>query len=208
MKITNPLDNILDNEVKVKILRFLIRTSAEWNGRQIAKEIKVTPATTHKALYSLYKEGVLSLHNIGKTHVYKLNKANILVNDMLKPLFAKEDRMLDNIIAMIKRKISASKLKNEITSIALFGSVNAKEDHPTSDIDILVIVENAKMKKVAGRLFEEIGERISKDLGNMLSPYVNTKAEFKTKNRKGLAVIKNILKYHKLIYGERLETLL
>lgn len=208
MKITNPLDNILNNETKVKILRFLLRTGAEWNGRQIAKEIKVTPATAHKALHSLYNEGVLLLHNIGRTHVYKLNEASILVNGMLKPLFAKEDKILDNIIAMIKRKIATSKLKEEIASIALFGSVNARKDHPTSDIDIVVIVENAKMKKIAERLFEEIDKRISKEMGNMLSPYINTRAEFKAKDKKGLAVIKNILKSHKLIYGERLESLL
>ena len=208
MKITNPLDNILNNETKVKILRFLFRTGAEWNGRQIAKEIKMTPATTHKALHSLYDEGVLLLNNIGRTHVYKLNKPSVLVSGMLKPLFAKEDEILDNIIATIKRKVSASKIKNEITSIALFGSVNTRKDHPSSDIDIAVIVENVKAKKKVERMFEEIDKKISRKLGNMLSLYINTVGEFKAKNRKGLKVIKNILKSHNLIYGKRLESLL
>jgi Nucleotidyltransferase domain. len=208
MKITDPLDNILDNEAKVKILRFLFRTGAEWNGRQIAKQIRAAPATTHKALHELYGEGVLLLNNVGRTHLYKLNKPRILVNDILKSLFAKEDKILDNVIVAIKRKVSTSKIKNGVVSIALFGSVKTKKDHPTSDIDIVVIVENAKVKKNAECLFEKIGEKITDELGNTLSPYINTKSEFKTKNNKGMAVIKDILKNHDLIYGERLETLL
>ena len=208
MRITAPLDNILDNEAKVKILRFLFRTGAEWNGRQIAKQIKVTPATTHKALHELHREGVLLLNNVGRTHLYKLNKPRVLVNDILKSLFAKEDKILINVINAIKRKVLASKIKKAIVSMALFGSVKTKKDHPTSDIDIIVIVENAKTKKSAERLFEKIGEKIARDLGNMLSPYINTRSEFKSKNKKGLAVIKNILNSHSLIYGERMESLL
>ena len=99
MKISSPLDKILNNETKVKILRFLFKTNAEWNGRQIAKEIGVTPATTHKALQSLHKEGVFLLRNIGKTHVYTLRHNNFTVSNMLKPLFAKEEKVLDNILA-------------------------------------------------------------------------------------------------------------
>ena len=57
-------------------------------------------------------------------------------------------------------------------------------------------------------MFEEIDKKISRELGNMLSLYINTAAEFKAKNRKGLKVIKNILKSHNLIYGKRLESLL
>ena len=44
MRVHNPLDKILSNEIKVKILRFLCKTEAEWSGRQIAKEIKVSSA--------------------------------------------------------------------------------------------------------------------------------------------------------------------
>ena len=208
MKITKPLDNILNTDVKTKILRFLCRTGAEWNGRQIAKEIGVTPKAAHKALNTLNKEKVLLLRNMGKTHIYSLNVNNFLVSKLLKPLFLKEDSILNSVINVIKRKISASKIKKDITSVAIFGSVSAHEDHPASDIDIAVIVKNAKAKASAERLFEEIYAKISREFGNAISPYLNTKTEFKTKHEKGLAVIKDILKSHSLIYGERLERLL
>lgn len=208
MKFTRPLDEILNTEAKVRILRFFCRTNAEWNGSQIAKEIKITPAATHTALRILQKEGLLTLRNMGKTHVYSLKEDSFLVSNLLKPLFIKEDCIMDTVIALIKRKISGSKTKRDIASVALFGSVSASQERPTSDIDLVVVVENAKAKPIVERLFRELDERISRQFGNTISPYLNTRSEFRTKHKKGLAVIKNILKTYKLIYGERLESLL
>ena len=42
----------------------------------------------------------------------------------------------------------------------------------------------------------------------MVSPYINTEAEFKAKHKKRLDVIKNILKANTLIYGEEIEKIL
>lgn len=206
MKITKPLNNILDGEAKIKVLRFLCTTGAEWNGRQIAKETGMTPATAHKALYGLNKEGVLLLRNVGKTHIYCLNGDSFIVTDILKPLFAKERKVLVSIIDIIKRAVSSSGIKRDIISIALFGSVNVQKDHAMSDIDVIVIVKNAKVKPKAEKLFEEIDQKISKRFGNILSPYINTRSEFKSKYSKKMAVIKKILKEHTMIYGEKLET--
>jgi predicted nucleotidyltransferase len=207
MKFTKPLDEILNTEAKIRILRFLCRTNAQWNGSQIAREIKITPAATHTALRALQKEGLLTLRNMGKTHVYSLREGSFLVSNLLKPLFTKEDNILDSVIVLIKRKISGSKVKSDIASVALFGSVSSRQERPTSDIDLIVVVENAKTKPVVERLFGEVDEKISKQFGNTLSPYVNTRSEFKAKHKKGLAVVKNILKTYRLIYGERLENL-
>lgn len=208
MKITNPLNGILNNETKIKILRFLFRTNAEWNGRQIARQIKVTPAATHKALQDLHKEGVLILHNIGKTHVYILNKGNFAVTDILKPLFEKENKILSHILGIVRRKISASKIRKHIKSVALFGSVSYRKDRSTSDIDLAVIIDNIKFKPKTELLFEEIDRKISKDFGNIVSPYIQTEKSFNYNYRRGLALIKNIMKSQKLIYGSRLETII
>ncbi|MFH1442091.1 MAG: nucleotidyltransferase domain-containing protein [Candidatus Omnitrophota bacterium] len=208
MKFTKPLDEILNTETKIRILRFFCRTGAQWNGSQIAKEIKITPAATHTALRALEKEGLLILCNMGKTHVYSLKEDSFLVLNLLKPLFTKEDKILDTIIGLIKREILGFKARKGIVSVALFGSINIHKDRSTSDIDLAVIVENAKVKPVIERLFGELDARISKEFGNTLSPYVNTRTEFKAKHKKGLVVIKNILKSHNLIYGEKLKSLL
>lgn len=208
MKFTKPLDTILNTETKTRILRFLCKTNAEWNGSQIAKEIGITPAATHAALSALRREGVLELRNMGKTHVYSLKEGSFLVSSLLKPLFANEDKILDTIIDKIKRKILSSKAKKEIVSVALFGSVSVHQENPTSDIDIAAVVENTKAKAVIERLFEEADIKVSREFGNAIAPFINTRAEFKAKHKKGLAVIRNILKSNNLIYGERLQNLL
>ncbi len=208
MKFTKPLDGILNTEVKTRILRFFCKTGADWNGSQIAKEIGVTPAAAHTALRALQAEGVLALRNMGKTHVYSLRENSFLVSNLLKPLFEKEDKIRDTIINLIKRNVLSSGAKKDITSVALFGSVNVRRERSTSDIDLVVIVENVSARAVAERLFEKLNQRIAKEFGNTLSPYVNTRSEFKAKYKKGLAVVKNILKHHNLIYGDRLERLL
>lgn len=207
MKIANPLDKILDNEAKVRILRFLIKTKAQWNGRQIAREIGVTPATAHKALQGLHKEGVLILRNIGKTHVYNLNGDNYLVSNLLQPLFAKEEKTLSSIIDMIRRRIEAADVKKHISSVLLFGSINLHKGHPTSDIDLAVVIKDEKSRKNTEALFEEIDKKASSKFGNAVSPYINTEAEFKAKHKKGLGVIKNIVKSHQLLYGKEIKAL-
>jgi len=208
MKITNPLDKILDNESKIKVLRFLFKTNAEWNGRQIAKEIGVSPATTHKALRELNKEGVLLLCNMGKTYVYTLNQSNFTVVNMLKPLFVSEDKLIGYILGIIREKTATSAIKSGIFSVALFGSVSVRKDNAASDIDLIVIVRDLKTKVAAEFLFEEIDKRISKEFGNTVSAYINTETEFRSKYKKGVTIMRNIIKENRLIYGEPIERLL
>jgi len=208
MKITKPLDGILNTEAKTKILRFLCRTGAEWNGSQIAKEIGMTPAASHSALNELVKEGIILMRNMGNTHVYNLREDNYIVSDLLKPLFLKEDKALSIIISIIKRNLTSSKIKGKILNVSLFGSVNTRQDHPTSDIDLAIIVSDAKIKSKVEKLFEKIDREVSAKFGNTISPYINTPSEFKAKHKKKLEVIRNILKSPTLIYGERIGKIL
>mgnify|MGYP001084750544 CR=1 FL=1 len=85
MRVHDPLDKILNNEVKIKILRFLCKTEAEWSGRQIAQEMKVSPAACHKALRELNNEGALLLRSVGRSYLYRLNKENLSLIHISEP---------------------------------------------------------------------------------------------------------------------------
>lgn len=208
MKFSKPLDAILNTEAKTRILRFLCRTNADWNGNQIAREIGISAPAAHTALNSLYKEGVLQLRTMGNTHVYSLKQDTFLVSSLLKPLFAREDKLLDAVIDIVKRKIASFKARSQILSVALFGSTSISRESPTSDIDIAVIVQGAKAKHSVERLFDQVDAKISKEFGNTVSPYINTLFQFKAKRKQGMVVVKNILKSYRLLYGKRLESLL
>ncbi|MBI5187847.1 MAG: nucleotidyltransferase domain-containing protein [Nitrospirae bacterium] len=188
-------------------MRFLCKTEAEWSGRQIAKEIKVSPAACHKALRELNNEGALLLRGIGKSNLYSLNKESLIVSDLLNPLYERESKIPDEIYKGIVRNISSLVIK-DIVSIAVFGSVKKRKERPTSDIDLLVLVKNSENKGEVEEDFGKVNEKIISRFGNTVSPYIQTVEEFNLKYRKGLSLIKNILKSHRLLFGTPLEELL
>jgi len=207
MRVHNPLDKILNNEIKIKILRFLCKTEAEWSGRQIAQEIKVSPAACHKALRELNNERALLLRSIGKSYLYRLNKENLIISELLKPLYEKESKIPDDVYRAIVKNISSLVIK-DIVSIAVFGSIKKGKERPTSDIDLLVLVRNREDKRKVEEDFGKVNEKIISKFGNTISSYIQSIEEFKLKYKKGLALVKNILKSHRLLFGKPLEDLL
>lgn len=207
MRVHNPLDKVLNNEVKVKILRFLCKSEAEWSGRQIAQEIKVSPAATHKALRELNNERVLLLRSVGKSYLYRLNKENLIISELLKPLYEKESKIPDEVYEAIVRSISSPVIGN-IISIAVFGSIKRKKERPTSDIDILVVVRSSANKRGVEEAFGNVNEKIMARFGNTVSVYIQTVEEFRLKYKKGVTLIKSILKSHSVLFGKPLKELL
>ena len=208
MRINKPLDKILNNEVKIRALRILGQNSGEMSGRQIAKMAGVTPKTAHEILQDLLREGVLIMRAVGKTYLFCLNEERAIVQEVLKPLFLGEKIFSERLFDSIRGAIKKSALKDDILSVALFGSVHAKTERAASDIDLFVIVKTAELKKKAEMLFSDIDERLSSQWGNLISPYINSIAEFKANAKKKTGPVPHILKSYQLIYGDRLEKLL
>lgn len=208
MRVNSPLDQILNSAVKVRALRIFCRMGAGVSGRQMAKAIGVTPKTAHEALQDLLREGVLTMRSVGRTYLFSLNEDRSVVKDILKPLFIAENTLIEDLSDSISQTIKKSSLKNDILSVALFGSVQTKTERETSDVDLMVVIKTAAVRKKVEDLFSAIDQQLSSSWGNLISPYVNSLTEFKSKSRKKVAVIQNILKSYRLIYGVRLERLL
>lgn len=204
MRIHQPLNKILNNETKVRVLRFLYSNDIEWSGRRIAREIQISPATCHKALQELYSEGILLLRNVGKTYLYQFNHDNYVAKELLHPLFKKEERLL-KVISRLLRDEFSEKAKEKIISIALFGSVEKREDRPDSDIDLLVLVTRAKDKEKIDKAFDNLNEKTMRLFGKIVSPYIESVSGFRRKYKQGLPVIKEIVQSHKLISGKPLR---
>ncbi len=208
MRLNKPLDKILNNEVKIRALRVLCQNTGEMSGRQIAKMVGVTPKTAHKILQDLLREGVLVMRPVGKTHLFRLNEERSIVYEVLKPLFLFEKTLSERLFEIVRTAIKKSTLKDSILSVALFGSVHAKTEQATSDVDLLVVVKTAELKKKTETLFYKIDQQISSQWGNLISPYINSLNEFKSNSKRKTGVIPNILRSYQLIYGDRLEKLL
>jgi predicted nucleotidyltransferase/biotin operon repressor len=203
MRIHQPLNKILNNETKVKVLRFLYNNDVEWSGRRIAREIRISPATCHKALQELYSEGIVLLRNVGKTYLYQFNHDNYVAKELLHPLFKKEERLL-KVISRLLRDEFSEKTRERIVSIALFGSVERREDRPESDIDLLVLVARAKDKEKIDKVFDNLNEKTMRLFGKTVSPYIESVSGFRRKYRQGLPVAREIMRSHELVSGKPL----
>ncbi len=208
MRLNNPLDKILNSEVKVRALRIFCRTGGEFHGRQIAKMTSVTPKTAHEVLQSFLREGLLLMRAAGKTHFFRLNENLVIVNDVLRGLFVAEEALKEKLTKHIVGSIARSSLKNSVLSIAVFGSIHEKREQPGSDADLLVVVKTAQDKKRVEELIFQMDERVSAKWGIPVAPYINTVSEFRAKAKKKTGAVPNILKSYQLVYGARLEKLL
>ncbi|PIX16515.1 MAG: hypothetical protein COZ72_00710 [Elusimicrobia bacterium CG_4_8_14_3_um_filter_50_9] len=204
MRFYKPLDKILDQADKVRILRFFVKTGAEWTGRQISKEIKISPATCHKVLRELHKEGVLLFRSVGSGHLYKLNAAHYLVKNVLAPLFDGESAGYARLKEILLKRLGRADAK-KLVSAVVFGSVSKKTEAAKSDIDILLLVKNEKDKAAIEQKMTEAGDAIIREFGNAFSPYIQTVGEFKSKQSKKLPLVEEILKNNFLIAGKELK---
>lgn len=208
MRLNKPLDKILNNEVKIRALRIFCQNANEMSGRQMARMVGVTPKTAHEILQDLLREGVLIMRAVGKTHLFRLNEERSIVHEILKPLFLWEKTLSERLFDVIRGAIKKSAFKDDILSVALFGSVQAKTEQAASDIDLFVIIRTAELKKRTETFFSGIDEQLAPQWGNLISPYINSIAEFKANAKQKTGPVPQILKSYQLIYGDRLEKLL
>ncbi len=202
MKVNNPLNNILNSKVKIECLRHLCSYPTELNGRQLSRFLKITPRSIHKAMSALVDEGVVNLNSHGNSFGYSINKEKWITKRLLLPLFQNEKTFLETVIQKIKKEIESSALKKSTLSVVLFGSVQQKEENCRSDFDILVLVDKEDNVSQAEEEIEKVGSKLTKVYGVTLGPYVKSLSSFK--KDKSLDVIKSILSFHHLIYGQEL----
>jgi predicted nucleotidyltransferase/predicted transcriptional regulator len=208
MRISQPITKILNSALKVDILRLFCRTGKEMNGREIARELNATAVATHKALKELASEGILIRRNAGRLHLYSIRQQAWITEKLLKPLFQEEDSLEKGLIAAIQQGIKASKLKDEILSVAVFGSVYLGQEGPSSDVDLMVVIKDGHYKSQVEDLIFAIDKETFPKVGLSLEPHVNSLTEFKKKYNDNMELIKNVLKTNKVYYGQNLEVLI
>jgi predicted nucleotidyltransferase/biotin operon repressor len=203
MKYTHPLDDLLSQKSKVRILRYLTNSGLELSGRQIANEIGMSPWVCHQALGELRDQGVLLMRNVGNTHLYRLNSRHYLVQDLLLPLFRKERKLLDTVIAEITNDLPAS-----VISLILYGSVARSEEEPFSDIDLLAVTISEEDTAVVEQFLLHKNESLVPRFGNTVAALVMSTAELYSRLDEGDSLITEIMQTGRVIYGKRLVDLL
>ncbi len=104
MLLDRPLDHIFGQYSKVKILRFLVVAQAQLNGRKIAKNVGLSHVKAHTALKDLTKQGVVNMRSVGSSLVYWLNEEHVLVKEIIRPAFEKEESIFRDS-SILRRKL-------------------------------------------------------------------------------------------------------
>ncbi len=204
MRFSQPLDQILGNASKVRILRFLCRKGGEWSGRRIAAELGLNPVTAHAALRALHLATVLEFRKVGNSFVYSLRDDHYLVRQVLRPLFEQEAQTLEHLRQRLTEQFIA-KVRGDIVTVALYGSVARGQERPTSDLDLVVLVVSERAKAPVRAALDRAWESVVKEFGNPLAAYVSTVSEARQKYRRGLPLWQNILAHHQPVWGQSLK---
>jgi len=137
----------------VNILKlFFERPSRRFNVREVARLVKISPATASKKLRSLAKAGILKQERERMLLFYRANLESDLYQDM---------KLFYNI-----RKIRESGLLDELNkfyfkpTVVLFGSASKGLDTESSDLDLLILSE----KKVGFPQKEKFEKKLGKSL--------------------------------------------
>jgi predicted nucleotidyltransferase len=198
-----PLDNIFGQYSKVKILRFLVKSQAQLNGREIAKNVGLSHVKAHTALKDLTKQGVVNMRSVGSSLVYWLNEEHVLVKEIIRPAFEKEEGIFGQIVQMIIREIKPPRP----LSIILFGSFVRGGATADSDIDIAIVYPHSKNKLLIAKELSEVEKKITSLFGNHLASVPLLINEFQNKLKKNNAFINEIIRTGKVIYGKNISEL-
>ncbi|MEE8390495.1 MAG: hypothetical protein V3S14_06820 [Anaerolineae bacterium] len=138
MRYTQPLDDLLSSQTRLRILRYLCTVGGEHTGREIARAIEMGETPTHRTLKELANTMVVLYRVAGRAHFYRLNERHALVERVLCPLFAAEEAQRDAAIAELLAEIDVP-----LDAALVYGSVARGEDTWRSDLDILLLVPTA-----------------------------------------------------------------
>ena len=203
MRFTNVLEDILGHKSKIKLLRYLINSKLELTGRQLSRAIGIHHRTAHNALKELASFGVVVMHQTGRAIIYKVNDNNLLLERILRPIFALEKSLLSQTITTILKKV-----RLRVISAIVFGSVASSSERGTSDIDILFLVSSKREQHKLTEGLEKIEYDFLLKYGNMLSPLVLSIGEFVKRLKQKDRLILNIIQKGKSVYGKTIQEVL
>lgn len=205
MAIEKALDNILNSNSKVRIIRLFISKRGDFiaTGREIGRLTDISAPAAHAALKDLFNQDVLSREILGKQHLYKLNIKNRTVNNILIPAFKKELSIKKDMINFLKNEIKTKKLTDKIVSVIFYGSLQKRRATETSDVDIAVVTKNKADREFIEKLFlEDISSRFHEYFGAHLDTYIKTQDEFIKRLKNNLPPISALIKSYTMVYGK------
>jgi predicted nucleotidyltransferase len=197
------IEDIVASPLKLAILRvFAARKGFKATGRQIAKLAGYSVPSTHDALKGLRERNVLKVDIIGKQHIYTLNEDERMVQKIIRPMFAAESNVKNDIREFLLDEMKKAKMLSKITSLIFYGSMQTGKDKIGSDVDIAVVVARKEDLNLIENIFVEIAPRFKQYFGVQIDPYIKSKVEFKARLKKNMPPLSTLIKSYSVLYGQ------
>lgn len=203
MLLDRPLDDILGQYSKISILRFLVKSQAQLNGREIAKNVGLSHVQAHTALKDLTKQGVVNMRSVGNSLVYWLNEDHFLVKEIIRPVFEREQGVFKHVVRIILKEVKPPRP----LSIILFGSFAKGSASADSDIDIVIVYPSPKKKSLMAKELSEAEKKVTSLFGNRLASVPLRIDEFQKKLKAKDKFINEIMRTGRVIYGKNISEL-
>lgn len=198
-----PLNEILGNQAKIRLLRALFASDAELGVREAARHAQISHVAALRPLDELALLGIVNRTVRGRQHSYRLNPDNYLYAS-LKILFDQERLRLKNLFDSLKRLLKPHRV---VVGAYLVGSAVRGEDKPGSDLDTLVIIRDARSADALTETLASEALLLRDKFGLRLSPVVLSRKHFAEMHRKGDAFATNAVRDARVVIGPPLDKL-
>lgn len=195
MQFRTPLDEIFHGRAATRVLRVLALFPAkEFTGRELAQEAAVSPSNAIVELNRFLEQGLVRRRIAGRSQLWRLDTTHV-IGENVRDIFEFEyalDKDLRQRIAQGVRRIPG------LERAVLFGSVARKEERPSSDVDLLLLVRRAADKKGARQAVSALRQEIGTRFRNRLQPIIYSMAEWH--RGEGASLIRSIEQEGQLVW--------
>ncbi|MFH2024165.1 MAG: nucleotidyltransferase domain-containing protein [Candidatus Micrarchaeota archaeon] len=178
---------VFGSRVKRRILEFLFSNQEPVSEREMSRIFGVSHTAVNKAMQQLLDLNIVTGRIIGTALIWKLNEKSFAYPYVKAFIEASEISPLEYVKRTVQSGINTisvmnDKLRNQnlIKEAYVIGSVAEQTAKPESDIDVLVIITEAKQQdKLKQILQETIGMEILEKTGNNVSFHIYTEKNIK-----------------------------
>ncbi len=197
----NILESVFGSPAKIRILRVLFASPQPLSGRQVGELARLSHRGAIQALGSLVDLGAVQQRRVGKAYQYSLVRNNVAVEKIILPCIQAEASLIDGL----KLDIKAHFGRNTV-SLTLYGSLARGMGKKESDIDVLAIARDGRIKTQLEDKAESLISFYRQRYNSLLSLYCLALPELKDK--KTLPLLRSILTEGVTISGKPLRELL
>lgn len=189
----------MDSKGKIRLLELLLERPYSFSVSELGRLAGIPKATASLIVKDWEKAGLVETEHQGRNKLVKINKKFQLLSS-LKNIFRKSKNYHKPFFKKLGKLPSLN--SDSVLAAAVFGSRARGDFEHSSDLDVMIAVEN-KNDSITEKISSELVE-LSKETGIRFSPTFLDKKEIIERIREKDQFLQNILKEGKILRGEKL----